>query len=76
MKPESELNKRIATLSPAQRAALMRRLQDIGEVSARDRIPRRNPQQPLCCRLPKKASGFSLPWNRKAEPIIRARPII
>ena len=47
MKLESEVNKRIATLSPAQRAALMRRLQDKGEVSARDRIPRRNPQQPV-----------------------------
>ena len=46
MKPESEINKRIATLSPAQRAALMRRLQDKGEVSARDRISRRDPQQP------------------------------
>jgi amino acid adenylation domain-containing protein len=46
MKPESELSKRIAALSPAKRATLIQRLQEKGEASGRDHIPRRNSQEP------------------------------
>ena len=46
MKPEPELNNRIAALPPDKRAALMQRLQERGGVSGGDRIPRRDPLLP------------------------------
>ena len=46
MKPEPELNNRIAALPPDKRAALMKRLQESGGASGSHRIPRRDPLLP------------------------------
>ena len=43
---EPDLSRRIAALSPAKRAALVQRLRERAEASARDRIPKRNSRQP------------------------------
>jgi Condensation domain len=42
---DSDLSSRIAALSPAKRATLMQRLQQGSEVSTRNRISKRSPQQ-------------------------------
>ena len=46
MKPEPELNNRIAAFPPDKRAALMKRLQESGGASGSHRIPRRDPLLP------------------------------
>jgi amino acid adenylation domain-containing protein len=46
LEPESDLGKRIAALSPAQRATLLQKFEKSGEASARDGLRRRAPGQP------------------------------